>query len=180
MGFFTEDLKDTMTVCERKYTDYINEHISNINKAFNQYGEYLANILEIDLYELQMVIQNHDKSKFSKNEFSGYANYFFAGSNEEKEINKPDMDVAWLHHMNNNQHHPEYWILRDSDGIRPLEMPDIYIAEMILDWTAMGYKFNNTAYDWFNKKEEYYKKCMHSSTFAKTKMTIKELYKEDK
>ena len=31
-------------------------------------------------------------------------------------------------------------------------MDDKYIAEMLLDWIAMGYKFNNTAYNYYESK----------------------------
>ena len=31
-------------------------------------------------------------------------------------------------------------------------MPDKYIVEMLLDWIAMGYKFNDTAYNYYESK----------------------------
>lgn len=46
-----------------------------------------------------------------------------------------------LYHQNNNQHHWQYWVLITDEGdLRPLDMPDCYVAEMVCDWAA---KLNN-------------------------------------
>ena len=47
----------------------------------------------------------------------------------------------------NNDHHPEYWVDRNNN---PTTMPDIAIAEMILDWIATGWTNNNTAYSYYS------------------------------
>ena len=79
--------------------------------------------------------------------------------------------------MNSNKHHPEYWVMRDEDGIKPIDMPDIYIAEMILDWTAMGMNFKNSnPYIWFNKKRNYYSNIMTTHTFNKVEKIVTEIW----
>ena len=40
----------------------------------------------------------------------------------------------------------------DTNDITVYEMPDKYIVEMLLDWIAMGYKFNDTAYNYYESK----------------------------
>lgn len=149
------------------YKQYIIEHIENVKKAFSEYGERLCDRLEISYEELQENILNHDSSKFSKAEFDGYRQYFYTNPNEEK--NQDLFDAAWLHHENANKHHPEYWVMRDDHDTKALDMPPIYIAEMLLDWQAMSYKFGSTV-------KSYYESQGHKKTFSdKTRDIVEDL-----
>ena len=55
---------------------------------------------------------------------------------------------AWLHHIHYNPHHPEHWIYYDEEKnhVTVYNIPDKYVAEMLFDWIAMSYKFNNEVY----------------------------------
>lgn len=172
---------------EEQYLVYIAEHQENVRKAFNQYIDNILSIMKNDSLRttIEGLVVTHDRSKLSSDEFDDYRKKFFPTSIDKKydyDITvKQDFDIAWLHHMNFNKHHPEYWVIRDSDGIRPLDMPREYIVEMILDWIAMGMAKNNTALDWFEKKNDYFRQIMSPGTYFTTKLVLAKLFgKEDR
>lgn len=161
----------TLKEQNEKYNNYIHEHCSNVLKAFNKYGTQILNVmgnpsLIDDLYHAALV---HDKSKWSIEEYEGYRKHFDPVDDIEKEDPETKLlyDKAWLHHMNTNPHHPEYWIMRDNEnGIRPIDMDRVYIGEMVLDWYSMTLKFHtNTPYGWFNKNKKYYKEYLSPNTY---------------
>lgn len=113
------------------YTEYINTHKENVKKSFDWFMENLPELFEdIEIEELQELIDKHDESKFSEEEFLPYANRWFGDKKKTKEYG-----LAWEHHWKNNLHHPEYW-----DGE---DMEYIYILEMLCDWMSFGFKENN-------------------------------------
>lgn len=136
-----------MTELERKekeYEQYIQEHISFVKLATISYGIKLCELLNISWFEISNLINEHDRSKYSKEEFDGYRQWFYPCSDEEK--NRELFDRAWEHHWQNNKHHPEYWGGED--------MPPVYIAEMLLDWEAMSIKFNDNTYEYYQKEKD--------------------------
>lgn len=135
-------------VKEQEYLEYINEHISNIKLAHKKYGEELCNLLKINKLELAVNIAIHDASKYSLEEFDAYRLYFYPCSDEEKD--KELFNKAWKHHYTINKHHPEYWV--DGDNIK--DMPNLYIAEMLLDWEAMSMKFGSNTYEYYKKERD--------------------------
>ena len=56
-------------------------------------------------------------------------------------------------------------------------MPDNYIAEMIFDWIAMSYKFNNKVYDWYEKEGK--DKLFTSSTRRKVEYLLNKIKEQD-
>lgn len=159
-----------------KNGNYITEHIKNVTKGLHEYGDRICKLLNLDHRELEELVAKHDISKFSKDEFEAYANYFFSKDGGKNEAFKDDFNLAWLHHENTNQHHPEYWVLRDDEKTIIIEMPDKYIAEMILDWQAMSYKFGDTPLGYYNKSGD--KKPLGPQTRKKLEKVLKSIYKE--
>lgn len=46
-----------------------------------------------------------------------------------------DFNIAWLHHIHNNPHHWNHWIIQnDTDGVEVIRMPEKYAKEMVADW----------------------------------------------
>lgn len=103
----------------------------------------------------------HDDSKYNdperkpyirlswKHKSDNYKSYKTPGHIADKEI-----DAATLHHIRNNEHHPEYWDKQDPAPkvIDATKMSDVYIAEMVADWLAMAEELDNSAKDWADKK----------------------------
>ena len=132
------------------YRKYIIEHVNNVQLAYDQYGATLCTLLGVNKTALASKIKDHDESKFSQDEFEQYRQYFFPNDGEEK--NKDLFTMGWLYHQNSNPHHPEFWMVRDGYNVKPIDMPALYVAEMLLDWVAMGYKFNDTAYEYYQRE----------------------------
>ena len=161
-----------------QYKSYIDEHIDNFNMARRLYlfdiVEFLQNLSESNSIEglfctrtmgIQVGLIKHDASKYSVEEFEGYRQYFYPIDDMEKNIDV--FNDAWKHHYSNNRHHWEYWlsanladrILRDGKVHRKdirsdedvFDMHLISLIEMVLDWIAMGIKFNNPPRDFYNK-----------------------------
>ena len=121
----------------------------------------------------------HDWSKFTPAEFGRYARWHH-GPAESKD--KREWARAWQHHMHNNPHHPEFWLLawhgdpifyaRDgigehvADGVIFLPVPETYVREMVADWMAAGRTY---AGDWViaNWVNEHGRKMhLHDETIA--------------
>lgn len=143
---------------EDEYRDYIYEHRCSVKKAWDNMKE-CNNILEIIseyintenistfIAQLNANINNHDLSKYSKEEFDAYRKHFFPISDEEKESSKEEFDIAWKHHYIYNLHHYDWWYENNKSD----SMPVIYVIEMICDWEAMSYKFGTNTKEWYYK-----------------------------
>lgn len=129
---------------EIEYLDYIIEHKINIIKAFEYYKK--VNAFDFKKYEEELYkrVILHDLSKLDKEEFDAYRNYYYPENNEDKNIE--NYNNAWIHHYQNNSHHPEHH--------RENEMPKLDIYEAILDWEAMNIKFGNSAKKFYEDKKK--------------------------
>lgn len=147
-----------------KYNEYISEHNENVRKGFNWLKENLPEILPSDMLEMSVLenvnIYNHDQSKFSEEEYDAYDKYFY-GRNKTFEVVE-NFNYAWLHHIHNNPHHWQYWVLINDDpdnGEIILDMPDVYIIEMICDWWSFSWKKGNLEeiFTWYAEHKDYMK-----------------------
>ena len=139
----------------RDYLDYLEEHIINVEKAF-QYikeqckneevftNEYLYNLLYND-------VMNHDVSKFSQDEFISYRQFFFSLDTENESDAKKGFDVAWNCHQRDNNHHQENWtkFCNESDIKQK-----VYCMHMIIDQYAMSLKFNDSPKNYYLKNKK--------------------------
>ena len=131
------------------YRTYIIEHVSNVTKAYNWLVEH-----DITSESLRTQISLHDVSKYSDHEYDAYNNYFYGRKTEKI---KSEFNYAWLHHIHNNPHHWQHWVLvNDEDGTHALEMPREYVIEMICDWWAFSHKYGNLyeIFDWYNSHKK--------------------------
>ena len=90
-------------------------------------------------------------SKYSFFEYDAYDNYFYGTRTEKVES---DFNYAWLHHIHNNPHHWQYWVLKhDDEPEEALEMPIQYVYEMICDWWAFSFKKGDLKeiFGWYDK-----------------------------
>lgn len=148
---------------EQEYLNYIDTHKLNVQKAFEKYGKLLCKNLSesIDIFDLELIIKEHDESKKSHNEFHGYRQWFYPRDGEKKD--EAIFKNAWFHHLRNNSHHPEYWTYIDDDfRIQIIPMEPIDIAEMILDWASFEFAGKGSVYDFWIKNKD--KKPLHPDT----------------
>ena len=137
------------------YDEYLAEHIGNVNKGLHWMLDNLGlSQEEKTAIETAMVSFNHDESKFSTEEYDAYDKYFYGGNKSYKVVQ--DFNYAWLHHIHQNPHHWQYWVLLEDDpesGIpyKALEIPLPYIFEMIADWWSFSWKSGNLfeIFNWY-------------------------------
>lgn len=143
----------------QEYEDYIEEHISNVKKAFEELVNKDIPETREYLNELQQKVNKHDVSKYSDEEFDAYRKNFYPVDDKEKEDNKEEFEKAWKHHYEHNNHHWQHWLDEETGNLISLQefnLKEVKLAylEMILDWQAMGYKFGDTAYEYYNNHKD--------------------------
>jgi hypothetical protein len=140
----------------KEYKQYINEHIANVQKAWNELQELAKNECFTFYYDdfinrqICYLIDNHDQDKYNHNIFDSYRKNFFPINEKEKKKNKKRFEFAWKYHWTNNPHHHQFWKSFDIVWGKYPQIPyQCFLIEMICDWQAMGYKFGDNAYEYY-------------------------------
>jgi hypothetical protein len=111
---------------QKEYQEYVIAHKERVTQFADWLLTNCPELFEgVDLDSFNEIIEEHDESKFSEEEFEPYAQKWFGDGKKT-----PEYEAAWEHHYMNNEHHPEYWLGED--------MPYIYILEMICDWGSFS------------------------------------------
>lgn len=143
----------------KRYDEYLNQHISNVKKSFKWLREKCPDIFpDQDWYlnDLESIIENHDQSKYYTEEYDAYDKYFYTPGGKSYE-NVENFKYAWLHHIHSNMHHWQHWILQNDDGtVDILDMPYVYIIEMICDWWSFGWLKDDPyeLFAWYNERKD--------------------------
>lgn len=149
----------------KAYTNYIVEHCDYVAKAYNFLVEHKI-VKDAFIHR----IKNHDLSKWSDEEYKAYDKYFY-GKEKTQEV-KDNFNYAWLHHIHQNPHHWQHWVLINDDNSEShaLEMPEEYVVEMFCDHAAFSFKAGK-----LTEIEDWYK--AHKATMMLHKNT-KILYED--
>jgi len=137
----------------KKYTAYVMEHKRNILKAYYEMLEckdleWIMKDPEI-LEKLWFRALEHDDSKLEKIEFEPYRIHHFPINECEKRNNRQAYRNAYEHHKKINDHHWQHRInWKDEDFNINTELACL---ENVMDWLAVGYKFNNRPYEYYDK-----------------------------
>ena len=125
---------------DEKHLKSLLRHVDNVRQASLLLGERIIERGEEKLgIDLITNGQIHDYSKFRGSEWlylrpelldSDKKNLFESSKNQ---------------HVMTNPHHPEYW-----GSIH--QMPRLYIAEMVCDWSARSHEQGNDLRDWIKEK----------------------------
>lgn len=131
----------------REYDEYLENHTTGVLQAYQALVD-----LDVVYYDSDIVQQlnRHDDSKRDAEEYDVYDEYFYS----YEESNRPqrvetEFLYAFLHHLHNNPHHWQYWVLIQDSGENSkeevLDMSYNYILEMICDWWSFSWmKFNES------------------------------------
>ena len=137
-----------------EYDNYLNEHIMNVNRAYDWLRTNLREVASPngDLTSLLYYFGHHDESKYSIEEYDAYDAYFYGPMSKDV---KENFNYAWLHHIHENPHHWQYWVLINDDpeeGTIALDIPYKYVIEMICDWWSFSWKTGNLyeIFDWYD------------------------------
>lgn len=116
---------------QEEYKKYIIEHKGRVQQFADWLKENLPELFDnIDIELFDEMIEAHDESKFSEEEFEPYAQKWCGDKKDSFEY-----EQAWKHHWTNNEHHPEFWLGED--------IPYIYILEMLCDWGSFSIEKND-------------------------------------
>lgn len=138
-----------------QYDAYLTKHKAGVSKAFEWINSNMHEFIYPDETQLRNQIAMHDASKFSPEEYDAYDAYFY-GANKTFMLVE-NFNKAWLHHIHNNPHHWQHWVLLQDEGtVVCVDMPMNYIVEMICDWWSFSWTDGNLfeIFDWYedNKK----------------------------
>lgn len=139
------------------YKQYIEEHKENVMKAFDEMSNNHV-IFQIGGDDLMNKLYNrvihHDESKYSVEEFEPYRKNFFPISQQEKEENQSAFEKAWQHHWQNNSHHWQYRQYKNTFN-KNNDEEVLDVLENVLDWMAMGYKFHDRPYQYYENNKNH-------------------------
>lgn len=131
-----------------QYDQYISNHKSAVTQAYDWFVRNTNDVLPkenlLKTAYRRVIVDEHDLSKMSKEEYSAYDEYFY-GDEKNEEINNRFQN-AWLNHIHKNPHHWQHWVLiNDDEGEVVLDMEHVYIVEMICDWWSFSWmKYRET------------------------------------
>lgn len=145
-----------------EYEKYLKEHSLNVRKAFYWIRRSCPEILkDPDKIDYEWSILLHDDTKTVDDEYTAYVDYFYNRDKNGKPKNKfaeKNFRIAKLAHFHRNPDHWQHWILVDSSGLSiPLDMPYIFVVEMICNWWSYSWAEGDlwSIFDWYeeNKKK---------------------------
>lgn len=130
----------------------------------------------------------HDLSKLRPDEWLPYARYFYGKYPKQSELSvyektyywntltkervSDDFDMAWLLHQKRNQHHWQWWILREDSGkVKCFPMPYDVVLEMVSDWIGAGKaQGHDDVKEWYAKNKN--KMQLHETTRSEVERLI--------
>ena len=151
-----------------EYNKYLKDHRKGVLDAANWLLDNLPDTFdrtdEWVVSAMHNITFGHDFSKDSEEEYNAYDNWFYGPKSYG---NKVAFNKAWLHHIHNNPHHWQHWVLHNDDeeeGTVCLEMSREALFEMIADWLSFGIISGNpgTILDFYEKQKDYI--LLHDAT----------------
>lgn len=153
-------------ICEKinnrrnEYEDYLTQHISAVQDVYKKLFKDLllteSDLTIEELTQLEFNIENHDASKYTDEEFYPYLYWFYPSEAGIK--SRESFDYACLHHYHYNPHHWNHWVLNDDENKnndKVLDMPEIYVIEMLCDWSSFKSKNpESTAHFWYTNNKD--------------------------
>ena len=145
----------------KSYLGHVLDHKKMVYIAWLYVADTLYSldfISESDMCDINNLIMNHDDSKLQRDEFIPYARRF-NGPRQKNPIVKADFKAAVKLHKERNLHH--YEALKSYKGWNWKH----YAIELICDYIAMGWEFDNYICEYFQEvkdelksvlSEEYY------------------------
>ncbi len=141
---------------------------------WHKYYVYLSYKIYKKLFSTQVTLWQilwHDIDKFYPKNFIPYARTFYKPDGTKQYDETVEFNLAWLRHQKFNKHHYQYWVvIMDRGEIMPLEIPEKYFDEMLIDWMGASWASNGsykTVVDWWSNTKESKRQFMCQSNFIK-------------
>lgn len=132
------------------YLEHVLDHKKMVYLAWLYVGDTLHElgfINENDMSDIYDLIINHDNSKLEREEFVPYAKRF-NGPRQKNQVIKANFKAAVKLHKDRNIHH--YEVLKSYSGRKWKH----YAIELICDYIAMGWEFDNYICEYFQKVKD--------------------------
>ena len=161
------------------YDRYLTEHKAAVWEAFRWIEENVPQVLADLDKDVNWQIQfDHDASKTDPEEYKAYDDYFYG---DKSYAVVQAFNYAWLHHIHENPHHWQHWILVNDDekeGTKALEIPFEYIIEMICDWWSFSFRSGNLreVFKWYDDHKK--RIVMHDRSRKKVEYILGEIKKK--
>lgn len=159
-----------------QYNQYLAKHKENVKNGFEWIRDNLPDLVEGIPSVGWYTCFAHDQSKSEPDEYAAYDAYFYGGNRSFAVVQ--EYQKAWLLHLHRNPHHWQYWILINDDpneGEIVIEMPYIYVIEMICDWWAFSWAKGNLQeiFKWYDEHKNYMK--LHPNTRKKVEEILNDI-----
>lgn len=178
---------------QENYMKYLETHIGNVRKSYYTYiiplldknsllftrGVNKALFTRTELVQAivkaQEAVHHHDDSKYSDQEFEGYRAHWDPTEYEKtlgedyQRLVDENYQEAWLHHLQNNDHHPEYWYNYETKEARDMSLDAI--IHMICDWDSFNIANGGNCVKWYKESGHEVRKYMSPKTIT----TLEEL-----
>ena len=158
-----------------KYDEYIQKHENDVWEAFNWLHINIPELCDEETWQkaYRLCAYMHDNSKHDNAEYDAYDAYFY-GNNRSYEVVQ-NFNKAWLHHIHENPHHWQHWVLINDDpdnGEIILDMPNEYIIEMVSDWWSFSFRKGDLyeIFNWYDEHKDYMK--LSDKTRSKVNHTL--------
>lgn len=151
----------------KEYDLYLIDHKRGVKMCLYLLATEPTLIKNLSDNKIKEIAMKHDLSKYSKEEYQAYNDRFYG-----EHYNQEEFDKAWLHHIHHNPHHWEHWLLLDDGEVKALEMPNIYILEMVADWGSFAYnkKDSTELLTWYSNNK--YTMVLHPNTRKKVENLV--------
>lgn len=132
----------------------------------------------------------HDWHKFLPSEWFPYVAYFYGPTVAMKDTEPDDyrywcargpvmadFDHAWNLHQKRADHHWQFWVLTEDSGkVKPLQMSEAAVLEMVADWYGAGRAITGKweADVWYEKNKE------KMNLWPKTRERVEQIFQERK
>ena len=146
-----------------EYDEYLKNHKACVMQAYEFLEE--RGVFPVSS-TVRRQLEKHDDSKYSEEEYDPYDVHFY-GDAYHDDLADEDFMYAFLHHLHNNPHHWQYWVLiEDSDEDHEeqiLCMPGCCVIEMVCDWWSFSWaKYNESndkkdlydIFDWWENQKD--------------------------
>ena len=157
----------------KEYDDYLVEHKQAVKQCLMLLAKEPSLVKNLGENRINLIAGSHDLSKYDEQEYNGYDCWFY-GVKDERPETKENFDKAWLHHIHNNPHHWQHWVLIEDDVLAPkaLKIPDIYLVEMVADWGSFAWrkKIPLELKEWYDSHKD--KIIMHPESRNKAEKLI--------
>ena len=153
----------------KKYLEHILNHKEMVFIAWIYIGDSLCEmgfINEEDIYYINELIINHDDSKFQIEEFIPYAKKYNGHKQKDQMFQINFNDAVKLHKDRNLHHYETLNSYKGNDW-------KYYAIELICDYIAMGWEFDNYICEYFEKVKDKLKKELPENYYNYIESIIK-------